>query len=116
MTADFSRRPKRRKPAKPYPGFPLYRHLSGKWAKTIRGNRYCFGRWSDWEGALAEYEAVRADLYAGRSAQTKGSLTLPQLCNEYIWGRRVDLEAGKLKGQTERLSEKPPSPSGRGSG
>ena len=93
-------RPKREKPGKPYPGFPLYPHLSGKWAKTIRGKGYYFGRWKDPQGALEEYEAVRDDLHAGRTPKTKGSLTLRQLCNEYIMARRVDLEAGRLSPTT----------------
>lgn len=97
---DSTKRPRREKPAKPYPGFPLYPHLSGKWAKTIKGRGYYFGRWDDPEGALAEYEAVRDDLFAGRSPKSKGGLTLRELCNEFITARRVDLEAGRLSPTT----------------
>jgi len=35
------------RPAKPYPGFPLYAHKSGRWAKKSRGKTHFFGPWRD---------------------------------------------------------------------
>ena len=34
------RKEKMAKPAKPQLGFPLYPHVCGRWAKTIRGKSY----------------------------------------------------------------------------
>jgi hypothetical protein len=52
------------KPAKPYPEFPLTAHLAGQWCKKIRGKIHYFGRWSDPDGALNAYLAVKDDLHA----------------------------------------------------
>ncbi len=60
-------------PAKPYPGFPLYGHkYSCQWAKKINGVNHYFGPWSDPEGALKRYEALLADLRAGRKPPDNG--------------------------------------------
>ena len=61
------------KPAKPRPDFPLYPHQVGKWAKTINGKTYYFGRWDDPQGALNEYLDQRDDLLAGPQASAKAT-------------------------------------------
>ena len=35
------------KPAKPYPGFPLFPHATGRWAKKILHKFHCFGKIAD---------------------------------------------------------------------
>ena len=59
-------------PKKPYAGFPLAYHASGKFQKRIDGKLQYFGRWGKrakgevipfddlgWEAALAEYDEWR---------------------------------------------------------
>lgn len=43
------------KPQKPTPGFPLFPHASGKWAKKAGGKLHYFGRWADPDDALSSY-------------------------------------------------------------
>ena len=55
------------KPDKPSAGYPLWAHQSGYWCKKNRGKHYYFGKWSDPDAALAEYEAVKDYLKRGES-------------------------------------------------
>ena len=73
------------KPQEPYPGFPLFPHAAGVWAKKIRGRLHYFGPWSDAEGALQKYLDQRDDLEAGRTPGVGGEgLTVRELLNRPV--------------------------------
>ena len=81
---DFSE-PSIKRPAKPYPDFPLFPHATRRWAKKIRGKLHYFGPWKDPEAALQLYLAKRDDLYAGRTpVKSSDGLTLRELCNHFL--------------------------------
>lgn len=44
-----------KKPAKPTPGFPLFPHSNGQWAKKIKGRLRYFGPWDDPMAALSRF-------------------------------------------------------------
>ena len=58
-----------KKPAKPPPDFPLFRHARGYWAKKVRGKTKYFGKIADdpdGEAALKLWLEQKDDLLAGR--------------------------------------------------
>lgn len=104
-------RTKRVRPKKPYPDFPLFPHLTGRWAKKIRGRFAFFGPWEDPSGALARYLAQRDDLYAGRAAgptassiafrgsspmRGGGGLSVRDLANHFMTAKQRRLESGDM--------------------
>jgi len=91
----------KKKPAKPYPDFPLFPHATGRWAKKIRGKFCYFGPWDDPDGALQKFLDQRDDLYAGRKPriQTDG-LTVRDLANRFLTNRRDRVDAGELTFRT----------------
>ena len=89
-----------KKPAKPYPDFPLFPHATKRWAKKIRGKTHYFGPWTDPQAALAKYLDQRDDLQAGRiprltPADTRG-VTLRDLCNRFLTLKQSLVETGEL--------------------
>src|SRR5438552_7360696 len=89
------------KPAKPTPGFPLFPHATGRWAKKIRGRLHYFGPWADPDGALAKYLEQKDALHAGRKPRPDANaLTVRELANAFLNHKRALLEAGELTPRT----------------
>jgi len=98
------------KPKKPYEGFPLTPHASGKWQKKIRGRIHYFGAWArrvdgklervkgdGWEEALELYKEQAEDLHAGREPRVlSGGFTLVELCNKFLESKKRKLDANEL--------------------
>jgi hypothetical protein len=93
---------KERKPAKPYPDFPLFSHASGRWAKKIRGKLHYFGKVSDgWEPALQRYQDERDDLMAGRVPRTRrDGLTVQDMVNKFLTAKLRQVEQRELQPAT----------------
>lgn len=89
--------PKRRKPVKPYPEFPLYAHRSGQWAKTIGGRTVYFGTWDDPTAALEKFLRERDYLYAGKAPPPEqDGTTLDELVNRYLAAKRAQVDLGEI--------------------
>ncbi len=101
------------KPAKPYEGYPLFPHASGRWAKKIRQKIHFFGRWGntvageiipmdDVEAsasmALAEFNRQWPYLSEGRLAPTVAvdGCTIRDLCNSLLTDKTSKVETGEL--------------------
>src|SRR5690606_4438299 len=86
------------KPEKPYPGFPLYAHASGRWAKKILGRIHYFGPWRDWQTALAKYQEQRDDLHAGRTPRDliEKGITIKDAVNHFLTTQRDKLAAKEI--------------------
>lgn len=96
-----SSKPKRVKPQKPYPEYPLTPNGNGCWSKVIRGHTHYFGPWEDPDAALRRYLEVKDDLYAGRTPKPKsGELTVRDICNLYLEHCQWKLERGKISQRT----------------
>jgi hypothetical protein len=97
-----------KKPAKPHPGFPLFAHASGRWAKKVRGKFYYFGPWRDPQGALNRWLEAKDDLLAGRPHKAPSSgLTVRELCNRFLTGKKHLLDSGEILPRTWHLTQIP---------
>jgi integrase len=89
------------KPAKPYPDFPLFPHMTRRWAKKIRGKLHYFGPWADWQAALKKYQEQKDDLHAGRTPGVQGDgLTVRELLNRFLTSKKLLVDAGELATRT----------------
>jgi integrase len=91
------------KPEKPYPGFLLFPHGNGQWAKKIRGKLHYFGPWLDPHAALRKYLTDKDDLEAGRRPVVAGvgdTLTVEQLGAKFLAAKTLQVESGELSLQT----------------
>ena len=89
---------------KPRPDFPLFPHATGRWAKKIRGKFHYFGNVvGDEKGqaALDKWLEQRDDLLAGRTPRPKvEGLTIRDLCNKFLSGKKALLDNGELNPHT----------------
>jgi integrase len=103
--SDSSGSKTRRKPNKPYEGFPLFAHPSGQWAKKINKRLHYFGVWADPEAALACLNREYPYLKEGRTppaVDVSNGCTLRQLCNDFLRSKEDKLNAGDLSPRTFR--------------
>jgi len=92
------------RPSKPYDGFPLFPHASGRWAKKVRGSFCYFGKVSDdphGEAALQKWLDQKDALLAGRKprAHVEG-LTVGDLCNLWLDWKTGRVATGELSHRT----------------
>jgi integrase len=91
----------RKKPAKPYPEFPLTAHPAGYWCKKIRGKVHYFGPWADPDGALAKYLEQKDALHAGRKPrETNEGVTVKNAVNAFLIAKQDLVDAGELSPRT----------------
>lgn len=106
------------KPPKPFPGFPLYLHRSGRYAKKIRGETKFFGRWGHKVGpdivpvedllkaaelAKAEYERQAPYLFEGKDAPKVEPDTGPDIFDlreQFLDAKDAAVNAGRLSPRT----------------
>jgi len=88
---------KKKKPAKPYPEFPLYAHSCGQWAKKIQYKIRYFGPWAAPNGSLKNFIEERDHLYAGVKPPTDpDGVTLDELVNRWLVFQRSKRDAGEI--------------------
>jgi integrase len=88
------------RPAKPWPGFPLYPHGSGQWAKKIRGETHYFG--ADADEAFKLYQQQKDDLEVGRTPKPPAGyrLTIKDMVNLCLMVKEAKVESGELDRRT----------------
>ncbi|NQU20611.1 MAG: tyrosine-type recombinase/integrase [Candidatus Nealsonbacteria bacterium] len=105
--ANSTRKRAVKKPAKPYPDFPLFAHATRRWAKKIRGKLVYFGPWDDPDGALQRYLDDKDDLHAGRTPQGKTiGLTVRDLVNHFLTFKQQKVEREEIAQHTFQLYHK----------
>ena len=96
-----TKKPANDKPAKPYPGFPLFPHATGRWAKKIRGKLRYFGKWDNWQDALTLYQKQAGDLHAGRKPRKDtGGATIKDLVDQFLLAKKHLVETGEIAERT----------------
>lgn len=90
---------------KPRPGFPLFPHASGRWAKKVKGRLVYFGSTATdprGDAALLIWNDERDEIYAtGRRAAPKTDApTIGRIVNAFLEARAVDVQTGELSQRT----------------
>ena len=89
----------RRKPAKPYEGFPMIAHPSGQWAKKINTKLHYFGAVADPEGALTRLKREFPYIKKGETPPAldmANGCTLHQLSNNFLAYKEESLKGHEL--------------------
>ncbi|MEL6107613.1 MAG: hypothetical protein AAFU85_16355 [Planctomycetota bacterium] len=94
----MTRRSSLTKPEKPRPDFPLSAHANGQWVKKIYGKLYYFGPWDDPLGAEDEYNR-QMPVICGQE-ESSDTLTITELCNEFLLAKKHMVDRGALKQRT----------------
>lgn len=93
---------KRKRHTKPYKGFPMFPHATGRWAKKIRQKLHYFGQISDdlkGEKALERLNLELPYLSEGRTppeADSHEGCTLQLLCNAFLTNKKNKMDSGEL--------------------
>ncbi len=93
----------KQKPDKPYVGFPLFPHATGRWAKKIRGKLHYFGKWDDPQAALERFNREWPYLSEGRTpppSDTRAGVTVRELVNAFLTSKESKLDGGELTERT----------------
>src|SRR5580700_2118079 len=91
--------------AKPYEGFPLTPHPSGRWCKKIRGKLHYFGKLDDPNAALERLNREWPYLSDGRippEIDTGEGCTVRLLCNTFLTSKQLKFETGELSPRSFR--------------
>lgn len=91
-------------PKKPRPDFPLYVHVTGRWAKKVRGKLHYFGSTADdpkGEKAILRWLDVKDELLTGRIPRKRESyLSIADLANEFLVFKEQLRDGGELSPRT----------------
>jgi integrase len=83
----------------PIERFPTTARPDGRFQKRIRGRLHYFGLHGDRKSALAEYERIKHDLYAGRLpravASDDANTTVKELIYRFLDERLAEVKAGR---------------------
>lgn len=97
----LNRKPRPKKPDRPYPEFPLFAHATKRWAKKIRGKLHYFGPWDDPQAALSKYLDQRDDFQAGRTPRVSGAgVTVRDVVNRFLTSKKLLADSGELSPRT----------------
>ena len=108
MTKSTKSPQRRNKPQKPYDGFPLFPHATGRWAKKIRQNLHYFGKVADDPDGKQALEKLNREwpyLKDGRTPpaiDTEDGCTLRVLCNAFLTSKKNKLDSGELSARSFR--------------